>query len=802
METIVTIAIPDFSGAAARAQTLDALARHTRLAHEIVLFVKEGLEQHATGGIRLLPVPSPFSAPAALNRLLGACHTPYILFLEAGAIGTPGWLARLLEPFQDADVALSGPSTNLSWNEQQVLPRYAAARSTGEQIDAYAASVATRYAGQRRSLNTLHSLADFCYLFKRLVAEELGGFDEAYGSGPCWEIDFTTRAARAGFRAVWVMDAYVHRSTVVSRPLDAPLFTRNKQLYQDRFCGLRLSGKKTDYQSHCRGEACEHFAPIGLIKIRSGAEKRQAENDESSRTIGLPLVSCIMPTRNRRPFVQQALRYFERQDYPNKELVIVDDGDDRVADLVASYPNVRYEARSQHMSIGAKRNLACELARGSIIAHWDDDDWYAPHRLSYQVAPLIAGDADIVGLETSCFFDLPHWQAWACSPALHRRLFTGDLHGGTLVYRRHVWEHLSRYPNLSVAEDAHFLLAACRRQARLQKLPHAQSFVYLRHEHNAWRFPLGTYLDPAGWQKVNINEYIPAEELAFYHDLSSQTVTGPAAAQYSAPARGRAISQGGVPAGNRDEERPRALVQTNSTRDVSPSEHNGMPLVSCIMPTFNRPRYMQQSIKYFLRQDYPNRELIILDDSPQRADDLIPVDPRIRYIHLDARMILGAKRNLACRLAHGSIIAHWDDDDWIAPQRLRIQVELMERQRADVCGTYRQLYYDSANNRAWLYEYPRSARRLPLGNTLCYRKSLWERNPFPEIAVGEDTRFVWSRQVRNIAFQDDHSFYIGLIHSGNTSRKILIGACWHALPVEEVHKLLDSDLDFYCHSDP
>jgi glycosyltransferase involved in cell wall biosynthesis len=39
------------------------------------------------------------------------------------------------------------------------------------------------------------------------------------------------------------------------------------------------------------------------------------------------LVSCIMPTFNRRAFVPQAIRYFLRQDFEHKELIIVDDGD-------------------------------------------------------------------------------------------------------------------------------------------------------------------------------------------------------------------------------------------------------------------------------------------------------------------------------------------------------------------------------------------------------------------------------------------------------------------------------------------
>jgi hypothetical protein len=48
----------------------------------------------------------------------------------------------------------------------------------------------------------------------------------------------------------------------------------------------------------------------------------------------IPQISCLMPTADRRAFVPLAIRYFLAQDYPEKELIIVDDGADSVADLV------------------------------------------------------------------------------------------------------------------------------------------------------------------------------------------------------------------------------------------------------------------------------------------------------------------------------------------------------------------------------------------------------------------------------------------------------------------------------------
>jgi cellulose synthase/poly-beta-1,6-N-acetylglucosamine synthase-like glycosyltransferase len=112
-----------------------------------------------------------------------------------------------------------------------------------------------------------------------------------------------------------------------------------------------------------------------------------------------PLVSCIMPTYNRRGMMPLAIRSFLRQDYPNRELIVVDDGDEPVEDLVSGLPGLRYHRLERRRTIGAKRNAECEQARGDFIAHWDDDDWYAPEPLRYQMGPLLAGQADITGLE-------------------------------------------------------------------------------------------------------------------------------------------------------------------------------------------------------------------------------------------------------------------------------------------------------------------------------------------------------------------------------------------------------------------
>ena len=68
-----------------------------------------------------------------------------------------------------------------------------------------------------------------------------------------------------------------------------------------------------------------------------------------------------MPTRDRRRFVQESIFYFLRQTYEHKELIVVDDGLDRVADLIPCDSRIRNVRLDGRHSIGAKRNIACEF---------------------------------------------------------------------------------------------------------------------------------------------------------------------------------------------------------------------------------------------------------------------------------------------------------------------------------------------------------------------------------------------------------------------------------------------------------
>jgi len=147
----------------------------------------------------------------------------------------------------------------------------------------------------------------------------------------------------------------------------------------------------------------------------------------------LPFVSILTPTANRRAFIPQLLRNYRRQDYPagRMELVVLDDGEDCVADLLQNQPGVRYIRLDEKTLLGRKRNLLAEYAKGDILVHMDDDDYYPPRRVNHAVATLSASEALIAGSSLMYVYDCTRNKLFQMGPF-------GPNHAtnGTFAYKR------------------------------------------------------------------------------------------------------------------------------------------------------------------------------------------------------------------------------------------------------------------------------------------------------------------------------------------------------------------------------
>src|SRR5262249_46818205 len=96
-----------------------------------------------------------------------------------------------------------------------------------------------------------------------------------------------------GWQGVWVPASFVWRAPFTTRRArdEQALFEKNRQRYQDRLCGLRLGGLRRAYEPHCRGDACEDFAPSGVIQLRVHPAPRRATEGADGDSVAAPRIS-------------------------------------------------------------------------------------------------------------------------------------------------------------------------------------------------------------------------------------------------------------------------------------------------------------------------------------------------------------------------------------------------------------------------------------------------------------------------------------------------------------------------------
>lgn len=232
-----------------------------------------------------------------------------------------------------------------------------------------------------------------------------------------------------------------------------------------------------------------------------------------------PLVSVIIPTYGRPEFVQKAIELVHRQDYPNVEVVVVDDNPNRL-ELPAD-PRLTHIHLKERKSIGAKRNLAVEKSKGQVIIHWDDDDYFREHRISAQVAPIISGEVDITVLEHHYYFHLPSRTFYTL-----KRANNWGPHFGTFAYNRRLFDQLGiRYPDNSLGEDYGFYEFALNKGATIKVISNDDGkHVYTRH-HNTWQFDLKGYEEQV--KRVDRPSFFSQKDFDFFVSVKTVPLPNP-----------------------------------------------------------------------------------------------------------------------------------------------------------------------------------------------------------------------------------------------------------------------------------
>jgi glycosyltransferase involved in cell wall biosynthesis len=175
------------------------------------------------------------------------------------------------------------------------------------------------------------------------------------------------------------------------------------------------------------------------------------------------------------------IKCFLSQTYPREKMewVIIDDGTDKIEDLVKDIPQVKYFKYDTKMTLGQKRNIMHEKALGQFIIYMDDDDFYPPERVSHAVETLKNNPSYMIAGSSEMYIYFKHInKMYQFGPY-------GPNHStaATFAFRRELLKQTSFDNNAALAEEKHFLK---NYTIPLIQLDSVKTILVFSHIHNTF----------------------------------------------------------------------------------------------------------------------------------------------------------------------------------------------------------------------------------------------------------------------------------------------------------------------------
>ena len=198
--------------------------------------------------------------------------------------------------------------------------------------------------------------------------------------------------------------------------------------------------------------------------------------------------------------------------------------------------------------------------------------------------------------------------------------------------------------------------------------------------------------------------------------------------------------------------------------------------VSVVTPTYNRRKFIPILIEIYRNQTYPKEKMewIIIDDGKDCVEDLFKeaskTIPNIRYIYLDEKVRIGAKRNLLNKEVKGSIIVAMDDDDYYPPDRVSTVVDAFKKYpRVDLAGSSEMNMYYLDDNKIYTLGpfYPNHATN----GTMAWRKRYSDIHAYDEfVTFAEEVSFLENYKNQMIQLDPKKTILV-ICHKDNTVDK-------------------------------
>lgn len=212
-------------------------------------------------------------------------------------------------------------------------------------------------------------------------------------------------------------------------------------------------------------------------KIKHSAPKNVAKTTTKSNS-GISVITIT----NKPLFMTNLFNNFIRQKYTNKEFILVVNSNNldinKYKNKASKYNNIKVYKLTSNYTLGRCLNYAISKSKYPIIAKFDDDDYYSPKYLRYNMNLMAKLNADVIGKKSHLVYFKSN-KILAIRHPGNENKYVNFVNGSTLFFKKIVNEAIP-FRNVNAAEDVFFCNDCIRSRVKIYSSSR-NHHIYIRY---------------------------------------------------------------------------------------------------------------------------------------------------------------------------------------------------------------------------------------------------------------------------------------------------------------------------------
>lgn len=449
-------------------------------------------------------------------------------------------------------------------------------------------------------------------------------------------------------------------------------------------------------------------------KPKNVVNKKKQKKDKS-KDVGVSVITCT----NRIDYMNNIFNNYNRQSYNKKELIIILNKNSlkykEWYKKAKKYKNIRVFKLDEKFTFPQCKNIAIKKAKYDYITHFDDDDYYGEDFLKSSVIAFNYTNADIIGKRAAyVYFEESNVLALRFPDSEYK--YVDYVLDSSMVIKRKVFDKV-KFPKLTRGADFQFQMK-CRKKGLKIFSTDRHNYLFIRRkskeEHN-WKMEDKDLLKECKVLKKTHSYEKYVSQKRDWNSLYKKNISF------------------------EDNNKPKSINFDNETN----TESHGISVITCT----NRQNYIDNVFKNFTRQNFKDKELIIIlnsnDMNQKEWEEKAKKHENIRIFQLDEELSLGKCLNFGVEKARFNCIAKFDDDDYYGPKYLTDSLNVLLDAGADIVGkaAYHVYFKKSKTLAIRMPNEENSWVDFVNGPTLLFKKDIFKKVSFKDITKGEDVAF-------------------------------------------------------------